>query len=173
MPRTFSNSVPLRSCGQLLLAASFALLLAVAPASADPIHDAAKAGDAKQVEVLIAGGVEVDAKDDLGRTILLIATEHGDIVIVELALTKGADVKARRNNGTTALHLAAEHNRLAIAKVLVEAGGDPNAIFMGFVTPMMLADGKGNKEVSAYLKEQGGEVGKFPTAAGKAKSQSK
>lgn len=158
-----SRSLSLRSCSHFLLALGLGSFLAVAPAAADPIHDAAEAGDAAQVEVLIDGGADVEARDNLGRTVLLIGVEQGDVVLVELALAKGADVNATRKNGTTALHLAAEHNRLEIAKILVAAGGNPNATFMGFVTPVMLADGKGNKEVSAYLKEQGGEFGKFPT----------
>ena len=38
--------------------------LAVAPVAADPIHDAAKAGDVAEVKKLLASGVKVDARDN-------------------------------------------------------------------------------------------------------------
>ena len=47
---------------------SLALGLAVAPVAADPIHDAAKAGDVAKVKALLASGVKVDARNEYGHT---------------------------------------------------------------------------------------------------------
>ena len=52
--------------------------LLVPIAAADPLHDAARAGDTERVLQAISSGTDVDAKDsDYGRTLLYWAAREG------------------------------------------------------------------------------------------------
>jgi len=80
-----------RRIGMLVLLGVFLL----SPAMADPIHDAAKAGNVLQVRQLLAGGAEVDAKAGDGTTPLHVAAFWGHTGVAEALIAKGADVNAR------------------------------------------------------------------------------
>ena len=80
-----------------------------ATAAAGPLEDLIKAasdGNADAVQALLAKGADIDAKDDLGRTALIVASEHGHLDAVQTLLAKGADVNAKANTGFTALMAA-------------------------------------------------------------------
>jgi len=51
-----------------LAALILTLSIGLAPVAADPIHDAAKAGDVAEVKKLLASGVKVDARGFGGQT---------------------------------------------------------------------------------------------------------
>ena len=76
------------------------------PVQAGPIHDAAKAGDAQQVERLIAEGVDVDEKDIADKTALLWAADAGQMDVVQVLVAKGANVNARDFSDWTPLMFA-------------------------------------------------------------------
>jgi ankyrin repeat protein len=59
-------------------------------AMADPIHDAAKAGNVDQVRQLIEKGADVNAKNVFGSTPLLLAAEVGHKDVAELLKKHGA-----------------------------------------------------------------------------------
>ena len=59
------------------------------------MHGAAFTGRMEVVELLIANGANVNAKDKDGGTPLLHATLSGHREIVELLISKGADVNAK------------------------------------------------------------------------------
>ena len=61
-----------------------------------PLHDAVSRGHKEVIELLIAKGADVNAKDStFGRTLLHIAAREGHKEIVELLLAKGVDVNAK------------------------------------------------------------------------------
>ena len=60
-----------------------------------PLHYAADEGHTEVVELLIANGADVNAKDENGRTPLHLATYWGEKEIVELLIAAGADVNAK------------------------------------------------------------------------------
>jgi ankyrin repeat protein len=88
------------------------------------VIEAALAGNAKVLEVLIAAGADVDAKDDEGRTALMYAVwrDPGYADAAELLLRAGADVKSRMPDGTTALALAEQSTNARFATLLRAAG---------------------------------------------------
>ena len=96
----------------------FAVLLC-ASALAGPIHDAAKAGNAKQVESLIAAGTEVDQKDVAEKTALFWAADAGQMEVVRLLVAKGADVNAKDFLGLTVLAVAVRAEHDAIVALLI------------------------------------------------------
>ncbi|MFQ6035794.1 MAG: M56 family metallopeptidase, partial [Sedimentisphaerales bacterium] len=76
-------------------------------ATATPLHEAATAGDIKQVKSLLSKGADVNAKDEKGNTPLHIVARYGyrQKDIAELLIARGADVNAKNEYGTTALYI--------------------------------------------------------------------
>ena len=65
---------------------------------AEAIHDAARKGDLKKVQALIAADPKVvNAKDSKGDTPLHVAALHGNAEVAEALIAAGADVNAKNN----------------------------------------------------------------------------
>lgn len=62
--------------------------------------------DAKNVQVLLAHGADVTARDDTHSTPLHLASSRGTPEIVQLLIEHGADVNALNGNRKTPLHLS-------------------------------------------------------------------
>ena len=85
------------------------------------MHLAADGGHEEIVELLIANGADVNAKDDDGYTPLHYALRLRKEV-AELLISKGADVNAEEN-GITPLDFAIELSDPEAAKLLRKHGG--------------------------------------------------
>lgn len=99
----------------LLLSSSFPR----SAAQAGLIHEAAKAGDVKEVERLIAAGTSVDERDSADKTALHWAVDAGQAVVVQLLVERGADVNARDFNGLAVLSVAALAGDEATVELLI------------------------------------------------------
>ena len=55
------------------------------------------------VTILLKAGAEVNTKDKMGATALMVAAQNGHIEIVYTLLKVGAEVNAKYNEGGTAL----------------------------------------------------------------------
>lgn len=87
-----------------------------------PLHLAARGVHLECCEVLLSASIkEVNVKDKLGNTPLLLALTTGDMSfkIAELLVFKGASVKTANRAKRTALHLAAEKGNDEILTLLV------------------------------------------------------
>jgi len=105
-----------------------------------PLVEAALAGDAGVVALLLGAGAPVEQRSDYGVTALQQAAVCGSVTVIEVLLRSGADVKARDTRGYTALHHAAAEGRYDAARLLVKAGAEPNAqLPRGDWTPLFLA----------------------------------
>ena len=126
---------------QLLI--TIAALVLVGTAFADPIHEAAKYGDLAGVQAELDKGVDVDLKDEGGRTPLHHAAdvsgiawliEKGGVLeektqVAELLIAKGADVTVKDSTGNSPLHetiLYSTFNQ-GVAELLIANGADVNA----------------------------------------------
>jgi ankyrin repeat protein len=98
------------------------------------------------VELLIARGADVHARDPQGRTALhMAAWNHsypqalGDVI--RLLVGAGVDVDARDNQGRTPLHLAVakEFGDRIVIRVLLDLGADIEARDANGLTPLLLA----------------------------------
>ena len=118
------------------------------------LHKAAGSGDLDVVDRCLRQGVDVNARDEYGRTPLMWAAEDPDMV--RRLVEQGADVNARDENGETPLMYAAFVNRLDVLRHLVEQGADVNARSEGGGTPLMWA--AADLAAARYLVEQGAEV---------------
>jgi ankyrin repeat protein len=76
------------------------LMAAATLATAEPIHDAARKGDAKKIKAILqADPKAASAKDKNGDTPLHLAALHGQIEAAQVLLEAGADVNAKNNYG--------------------------------------------------------------------------
>ena len=82
---------------------------------------ASRQGSLKIVKSLIGYGADVNAKNNDGRTALMLTS---NLEIAKLLIDSGADVNAKSNGGLTALMLTSS---LEITKLLIDNGADVNA----------------------------------------------
>ena len=98
-------------------------------ASAAEIHDAAKAGDLAQVQMLLqTTPALVRAVSNDGKTALHYAALGGNNSLCELLIAKGADVNAKDKDNWTPLHCAALKGQTEIARYLLLRGGNIHAL---------------------------------------------
>lgn len=119
-------------------------------------------GTAAVMEVakaLIARGTPaINASDEDGLTILIIAAREGDHEAVKLLIDHGADVNAEQEEGRTALMMAAINGHLNVTKTLLSGGATIDAVDVEGSTALILASRCGNDEVVEALIEHGAQV---------------
>ena len=108
-----------RNSIQVLLA--LASIVALSTAMGAQEHEASKNGDLATLRFLIESGVDVDSKDDLGRTPLHYAKNGA---VAELLVSLGADVNAKAVDDMTPLHYARDAKT---AELLLSRGARINA----------------------------------------------
>ena len=86
------------------------------------LHFAAEYGDADEIEVLVAAGVNVNAIGDIGNTPLHSAALMGKDACVKRLLELGADPTVRNEFGETAEDWARALKRHEVLKVLRSYG---------------------------------------------------
>ena len=79
-------------------------------------------GDFTEVKKLIEAGADVNAQNNEGWTVLMLASYFGHPEVAKLLVESGADVNAQNNEGVTALILALEGGHPEVAQLLMEAG---------------------------------------------------
>src|SRR5215813_915894 len=88
---------------------------------------AARKGGAPIVELLLAKGADVHAKDRLGSTALTLAARTGDLETVKLLMARGADPNAADAVRRAPLFAAAIGQNPAIVRLLLQHGAPVNA----------------------------------------------
>lgn len=82
------------------------------------LQSAVGQGDVAQAASLLDQGAVIDARDEAGRTPLMLAVIQGQLEIVRLLLARGADPNAADNAGHTPLQQARQQNSREIAALL-------------------------------------------------------
>ncbi len=125
----------------------------------------------------IKNGLDIDAKDVNGETLLLRVFKSGFLKAAELLIRNGANVNARNNDGMTVLMQALERgfpelakitilfeeinvqkDNLQIVNLLIEKGANINAKSKDFSTALTLAIKRGYLETVRLLIERGADV---------------
>ena len=88
-----------------------------------PLHLAATAGMKEMSALLLEKGAALEARDDYGRTPLVVcARERGQVETGKLLIDAGADVNAADKFGSTALELAAWRGKADFVGLLLAKG---------------------------------------------------
>lgn len=150
--QSWSTSAQLLSCSVILVASSTAL--------AGPPHDAARNGDAAQLEShLKKNRMVVKRTDEQGMLPLHAAVATGQKGCVELLLNYGADVNAAmENGGWTPLLLATQLGNQELMELLLNKGADLQAQLPGLGTALHLAVGNGQREIVDWLLQRRADV---------------
>jgi len=126
--------------------------------SNEAFFKAVSEGDRELVGSFIKAGIDVNAKEDDGRTALLIAAENGDSGMAALIAVNGADMNARDVDGYTALMYAAYRGNMELADFLLKHGADVQAKDKDGWTASRFALMQGKTDVAEFLKKH--EAGK-------------
>lgn len=156
--RTNHQSITLKSFATpslLLLAATVCVQTATA---SSPIADAARLGDIKQVNALIAAGDDVDLVQSDGSTALLWAAYQSYAEMVTALLDAGADPNVANNFGVTPLLQASRYGDVPVITALIEGGADVALAHPSGETPLMAAARAGNVEAVDLLIAHGSDV---------------
>ena len=86
------------------------------------LQSAVTQGDLAQTATLLDQGAVIDARDESGRTPLMLAVTEDRVEIVRLLLARGADPNAADNSGHTPLQQATKRNLQDVAALLQQAG---------------------------------------------------
>lgn len=116
---------------------------------------AARYGQADTVRRLLDAGVDVDARDALGRTALMAVAGEGSSSLLRQLLERGADPALRDRGGADALVNAAIKGRLDNARLLLDAGAGLESRSPGGETALMAAIRADQPEVVDFLLARG------------------
>jgi tetratricopeptide (TPR) repeat protein len=124
----------------------------------DTLKFAASSGQADVVKVILERGIDVNIKDDSGRTALSFAAENGQTRIVQILRVASADLNAKDENGKTALIYAAINGHDDTVKMLLDLGVDVNARDNIGETAFIYAAETGRADIVPLLKAGGADV---------------
>ncbi len=124
----------------------------------EELLDAALNGRTSEVLTLLDAGAEVNAKDPLGRTALLLAIASGHVDTVQALVNAGASVNVKDWDGSTVLMQAAYGEHSQIVQALLETGADVNMRSPRGSTALIYAARKGRTENVQILLDSGAEV---------------
>ena len=115
------------------------------------LHEAALAGDVRELTRILDSGVDVDTTNEFQSTALLYAAKAGRYGAAELLIARKASVDARNNSMTTALHCAASSGHLEICKLLLQKGADVRALDEDRDNALEMAKEEDQHDVCKYL----------------------
>ncbi|HEY8413139.1 MAG TPA: ankyrin repeat domain-containing protein, partial [Pyrinomonadaceae bacterium] len=89
---------------------------------------AAQARDVMALNAFLDGGINPNAQDSDGRTVLISAAAHGDLDVVNVLLSRSVDINVKDKRGYTALSHATEAMYEEVVDALLSRQDlDPNA----------------------------------------------
>ena len=115
--------------------------------------------DIDDIEPLVRGGADVNARNSEGLTLLQMAVRDRMEDIAEILLKLGADVNLNaQQNGYTALHYAADKGDEDLVDLLIAHKADPNAADRRRQTPLHIAAEGGEEDIVKKLVAAGANV---------------
>jgi len=156
---------------QALACAVFVRALTVSPAGVRPaqptlavvqsaysLHDAAAAGDANAVELLLAAGLSTDTLNDRSSTPLHLACAFGHDEVAAVLLGCGASSNTPNQEGNTPLHAAVGSGELPCVQLLLSHGADADATSHAGTQPLRSAVHRGDAAMVSAFVASGAEL---------------
>lgn len=139
------------------------------PSAIDAVNDkqrtalmlAAFEGHEAVVQLLLAFGASVNARDAEDWTALMLAAVNDHEPVVQLLLEAGADVHAVEEDQYTALMLTAQNGHVRSVRRLIEHGADVDAAESDKWTVLMMAADNGYDRVARMLIDHDASVNAF------------
>ena len=122
------------------------------------LDKAAYKGFTKTVEALIAGGTNIDLKNNQEHTALHRAAYHGHNEVVQTLMAKGAAIDLKDKDGKTALHFAAMNGHNAVVQTLIGSGATIDSRDNNKRTVLQFAAYHGHDEVVQTLIDKGAAI---------------
>ncbi|KAM6455350.1 ankyrin repeat domain-containing protein 29 isoform 1-T1 [Liasis olivaceus] len=120
---------------------------------------AARKGNLALLQLLLnSGRVDVDCKDSLGSTALMVASYYGHKECVRELVLQGADINLQRETGATALFFAAQQGHNDIVKLLFEYGASTEFKTKDGGTALLAACQYGHIRVVETLLKHGANI---------------
>ena len=133
----------------LLAASLLPALIALVSCASSPgggsrdLLRAVEGGDVGSVEQIVSGSVNVNSRDDEGRTALHLAVDGGDLRVVAALLDAGADPDITDRDGRSALHYAVLRCDPDMIAMILAAGVDVSILDDDDMTALDLAAATG------------------------------
>ena len=116
------------------------------------LHAAVAGGSVSEVELVLRESADINARDALGRTPLMVAVYRRDLAVAEALVRSGANVNALEHQSYDALTIAAVQNDKQMLDLLIRAGGNTRAITSPYGgTALIAAAHLGNVEAVETL----------------------
>jgi hypothetical protein len=90
------------------------------------LNQAAVDGDLDRVKSLVSGGADVNVKNRMGMTPLVVAAMNSRTAVCEFLVANGADLNAKDGRSQTALYFAVDRGNKDLVELLVKKGADVN-----------------------------------------------
>ncbi len=90
------------------------------------LAEAAREGDCRRIDALIAAGVGVNARGKEGLTPLIYSISGGNTAGFQRLLERGADPNQQTDDGDSAIATAAQRSGPEFLKIVLAHGGNPN-----------------------------------------------
>ena len=120
--------------------------------------EACKDGNTERTELLIEQGVDVNSKDNNGKTALINASYGGHTGCIKMLIERDVYLNAKDIFGKTALMYASYKGHVGAIEMLIANGADVNAKSVHDKTALMEAAGSGHVECVAMLLDSGANV---------------
>lgn len=108
-------------------------------------------GNIEGLKQLLSEGVNIDDKDEEGRTGLHFACGYGEIDCVNFFIENKADLNCCDNNKNTSMHYAAGYGQVEVVKILLKEGCDLSLKNDDGNTAMQVAELNEKKEIVSLL----------------------
>ncbi len=117
------------------------------------LHDAAARGDIEAITASVEAGLDINGRDDAGRTPLMVATYANQVDAFRTLLDRGADVDLQDDQLNNPFLYAGAEGLMEILAIAHQAGADPAITNRYGGVAIIPAAEKGHLDAVRYLLE--------------------